>query len=481
DEMSEKHNFSAVMAIPEFNLLDCRSTAGEKLITNLPGDSIKLWLEARANAQTAMDEQNIDQLFIHARKMIDIDSTHPLGFEMLADANIAVGKYDEARELLELGRDTAIFWRSNSKPRMLQVVRRTTLQASAKHNIPVLDIPDVFKQYLGGKIPGRDMFLDYCHFTALGIQVAMQPLSELVLELFENDSRNILSASEIKPDRKTLEMGHLFAAIHNAHWGQVYPILKHHCEEAFKASKDVAKIMVYYCDMISRSVSNNLTKSLELILGNKIQIARYGHALMHPKDFKNMDLDLMRAMIETLKENGINIIKFIEELRIKEHSVNGRSIDLLNSLYHATSYDIYQGVHPAFYQARDIYSKFFVISSDNTAIDLSVSLRVPDTEYQSNKIEFHFNGKKIGEIESSPGWTNHKLQIPSEDTIYGINELMIAWPVPVKVAKKSRESGDILKSFYYVFGDISHFKATGVDIDSNEKSRERKAENLVEQ
>ena len=462
----KEYGFPVIMAIPEFNLMDCRSTPGERRVTYLSGNGIKKWTEAHKKAQKAQIQGELKQVAIHAQTMIDIDPSHPLGYEMLADVKIEQKDYDAARELFELGRDTAIFNRSNSKPRTFQVIRNTILAHAPKLGIETLDIPEVFKRYLNGKVPGKELFLDYCHFTVEGIQVAIEPLADLVLKHTGNENKNVLKASNIKPSKLTLGMGHFYAAIHNEHWGQSYNLHKHHCVKALEASKDIAKIMVYYCDMISRNISNNLTKSLELILIGNVQADRYGHALTHPKDMKLMEIDLVNAMVDALEMKGVNLAKFVKELRKKEHGVEGKTIDLLNPFYHATSFDEFQGIRPAFFQTRDTVSKFFIVADKGVSVDLSISLRVPSSETTVGALEFWFNGLKIATVDARSNWVNHELTISGEHCKDGINELLIFWPVPETVDgpvnQEIKSSRSILNSMYYVFGEISHFKATGV-------------------
>lgn len=452
-----------IMAIPEFNLLDCRSTPGERVITNLADNGIAQWVAARDAAEISWRNQDLDTTATTAQQMIDLDPSHPLGFEMLADVKLAQGDYNAARELLEQGRDTAIFCRSNSKPRTYQIIRRTMLEQAAAQQIQLVDLPEVFKQHLGGQVPGRDLFLDYCHFTPKGIQVAMEATGQQVMLLLGDKSKQTLRAADIKPAANTLAMGHLFAAIHNMHWGQSYDILKHHCQESVKASKEIAKTMVYYTDMISRSVSNNLTKSLEMILTNNTRIDRYGHALMHPKDLKTMELDLVQAMVDALKLAGINLDKFIGELRLNEHSVAQRPINLMRSQYHATSYDEFQGVRPAFLQARDARSNFFLVSKAGAEVALSLSLRVPGNLEPQARVEFSVNGAKVSAIELTDGWQRVSIVLPARLMQEGVNDLTIHWPVPAQNGKTDAYStSSLLDQIYYVFGEISQFTAVGV-------------------
>src|SRR5690606_35018612 len=134
----------------------------------------------------------------------------------------------------------------------------------------------------------------------------------------------------------------------------------------------LSRTMVYYCDMITRKAPNDLTKSLEMILTENTKIDRYVHALMHPNDHKIMETELVTAMIHALQTVGVNITNYISELRKNEHTAEGKDINLMQSYYHATSYDEYQGVRSACLQARDNESKFFIIADHGVGLNISI-------------------------------------------------------------------------------------------------------------
>lgn len=474
----KEHKVPVILAIPEFNLMDCRSTLGERRATCLSGDGIIKWSQALKKAQEVRSQADLKQVGVHAQQMIDIDPSHPLGYEILADVKIEQQDYEAARELLELGRDTAVFYRSNSKPRVFQVIRRTILEYAPKLGIEILDIPDVFKRHLKGKIPGKELFLDYCHFTVEGIQVAIEPLADQVLTLTQNKNKKVLQASSIRPSKLIEGTGHFYAAIHNAHWGQSYDILRHHCQKALEASKEVSKIMVYYCDMVTRNVSNNLTKSMELILNENIQVDRYGHAFAQPKGLEMMEIDLVNAMVDALEVEGVNLARFVRELRKKEHGVHEKSINLLKPFYHASSFDESLGIRPAFFQVRDTASRFFIVADEGVSINLFISFRVPSSESYVGKVEFWLNDFKVSSLDPQSKWINHEITISGEHCKDGINELIIFWPTPKAVERSiSKEIGtfsSLLNTMYYVFGEISRFEAIG------EKETVSQGENPVE-
>lgn len=463
--VSKKNGVPVLFAIPEFNLLDCRSTPGERVVSELPYEKLKSWMDAKESAEENLTSGNIENCIAQAQQMVEIDPSHPYGFELLADCSIKNEEYKEARHYLEMARDTALFCRTNSKPRTFKIVQETILAKAASYGIEVIDLPAVFKAHLGGKVPGRELFLDYCHFSVAGIQVAMEAVYKKVLQEFDDSRKTHKDVKTIIPSNEVLALGHLFAAIHNAHWGQSYDILLYHCSESLSKWKDIAKTMVYYCDMISRGAANNVCKSLEKILEDNTKLDRYVHALVPARNMKNMELELVDAMTTVLKSNGVDITNYLLKIRLDDHSVKNRRINLLQNYYHATSYDEYQGQKTAFLQARDSKSDFFVVADAKTKASLSVSLRIPGIITENkDAVTLYVNDKEVTKLSVGAKWQTHTIEIPTDFLQNGMNVFRIKWPI-VATSRELQDKGSstaILDAAFRVFGEISSMTVSGV-------------------
>lgn len=456
-DVSKKNKIPVTFAIPEFNLLDCRSTPGERVVSELPYEKLKKWIHAKEKAEEGIIIDNIDLCISEAKKMVKIDPSHPYGFELLADCNIIKKDYKKARNYLEIARDTALFCRTNSKPRTFKIVQETILSKAKNYGIGVVDLPAIFKTYLEGKVPGKNLFLDYCHFNVTGIQVAMEAVYKTILKEFKDSRNTHKNVKTIIPSNEVLALGHLFAAIHNAHWGQSYDILLYHCSESLSKNKDIARTMVYYCDMISRGAANNVCKSLEKILEENTKLDRYVHALVPARNMKNMELELVDAMTTVLKSNGIDITNYLLKIRIDEHSIKNRRINLLQNYYYATSYDEYQGQKTAFLQARDIKSDFFFISEAKNNAQVYISLRIPKVIDENDElVRMYVNDIEVLKVGASSKWQTHKIDISSDVIRNGMNIFKIQWPiVPASKEEQGYNSSTvILDTAFRVFGEI---------------------------
>src|SRR5262249_55842849 len=117
-----------------------------------------------------------------------------------------------------------------------------------------VDLREVFREHTGEVLPGRRLFLDYCHLTSEGIRVAMAAVAAEVLNLSGMMDRSVdwqgllpaLPAAAITPEAEaTARLG---AAIHTAH--RLRPvtakgaILEHWLEAALDVSPGVEAAML---------------------------------------------------------------------------------------------------------------------------------------------------------------------------------------------------------------------------------------------
>jgi hypothetical protein len=454
--------------IPEFNLLDWRSSPGEQLITKLPGEGTRQWVQAKQLAESARDNSDWETAKQHASRMIDLDPTHPLGFEILADCQIAQGDHEAARNNLELARDTALFFRATSKPRTFRIIQETILSQAKQYQIEVTDLRTLFFAHLKGRVPGRTLFFDYCHLTPEGIAVAMEAVARQAIILLSGAPpvAAIKPAPSAESNPELLATAHLLAATHNAHWGQSYEIVLYHCKKSLQFSKKMASLLISHCDMVTRRATNVLCQSLEQQFPVP-EFERYVYVFRNPKHANTMELDLVNAMVTALQQAGIDIGAQIEELRNKEHGIEQRPANLLHAFYHLTSRELPLGTRTAYFQAHAPLSRFFLPATKNTAITITLTARIPAGA--SGKAVLLLNQCRICEIALSPTWSDHQILLPENNIINGINELAIEWPVPVHdlseyepiAAALSPATAELLfDAVFCVFGEMMRFTAT---------------------
>ncbi len=452
-----------VLVLPEFNLLDWRSSTTEHIPTVLPGNGTAAWGAARTRAEKAAAGEDREGLRGHAAEMIRLDPSHPLGYELLADCLHRQGQYQEARALLETARDTALFLRSTCKPRCLDVITRVIRQEANRLNLHLVDLPRLLAVHTGGALPGRELFLDYCHLTAQGITLAMGHAAQGLIKSLTGRTlpAETLASGAVLPDAEVVAFAHFTAAIHNSHAGQPYDILYHHCRRALEASPTVAEAMGQVADFVTRRSVTVLCATHEALITSDHNVQFHNTLLTHPRNRKPMDFALAEAIIEALHAAGIAIREQIEQLRQEEHGVTYEKTDLLRSCYHLnSSYEFAGAAAPrGCFQTRNTASDFTFVAGGRAALTGNITLRSPAGADQP--VVLTVNGTPVASLPAGKTWASYPFRIGAECLRDGINTLRLVWPVTGAAgAGAGREPGTVdalLHRLYPTQGEIYHF------------------------
>lgn len=466
DYLSKNHHVPVVYVIPEFNLLDYQSNSFQR-INMWPTGETEKWLNLQEEIREKFEEGDIEKAELLCHEMIELNEGNPYGFERLAQCKLKRGFFSEATKYLRMALDTAMF-RGQNVPCCISVVRKSLQKEAAKYKIPVVDLSEVFKHSQGGRPPGRELFLDYCHLSYLGIQIAMAATAQKLISILadEHISTEELLTAAPKPDSDVIARSHFFAAIHNAHRGeQPKEILYYHCRQALE-SCDIVKdlIMLDFIDMASRHTVWVLSKACEKLLESG-QLAQFP-SLSQPDNHYIIDIDLVDAMVTALKERGIDLEERISTLRKKEHGFVKNKIDLLESYYHLTSYAVSYRPNNSYYLAFTPQSRFFLVSGNDNDVLLNITYRVPGLNRQKKKVYFKINDSIIQELPAVNEWNNTSLELPKELLKNDINVITLEWPPGLKFEKnvsKDRSPANwqktISRMMYPSYGEIHMFTA----------------------
>ncbi len=435
-ETTNTYDIPCVIVIPGFNLEDWRSDDSLQSLSLLPQNQIKEWLSAKQKAEKAIAEDEFDILEAEAERMVQLDISNPLGYEFLAKSKMKKGKISQAIQCMDEAKDTVIYGRALlSSPRCFRVVRETITKKASKEKIPVVDLFAIFNALDKNVIPGKELYLDYCHLSSDGIKISMKYVAQMVIESLTNSRVHISSIPEsiISPNSLTKAIAHFSAAIHNAHWSQPKYILDFHCKKAVESDPKVKEVMLQFIDFASRRTSNVFCSKFEDILLNGY-MTQYegGMALTHGQNLKLMDLELVDAIVNTIEESEQNYRDAITKLRFLEHSIEGRTIDLLESFYHLKGYNAYDDrLRRNFLQIRNNNKEFSFFSNKKKNCMIKMCYRNSINSKTDQNFNIYLNSKmqKIKEVRCSEEWTNISFEISEDLLSKGLNKLIIEWPV----------------------------------------------------
>lgn len=469
-----------IWIIPEFNLGGWRDP-----ITNaphLPEGVNQKWIAKYEDAQRALLEGDLGRAQESAEELVEIDQgVCVAGFYILAECSQRLNNLDAARRYLELARD-AVTWEQsrNISPRPSRVTQEVLRRETVKYGNQIVDVPELFKEYLKGQLPGRELFLDYCHLTTEGIQIVMAAAASCVSRALKGVDIpwDVPAKERISPTSKEEAEALFLAAIHNAHWWQSDDSIRYYCSRAVQISPHIAQIMIHYIDVQTRRTTPMLMcKSAE-------QIAELGSPLMQNyllrHNYQLLDKRLLGAIAASLKEIGVDIQGRLDRIRREQLSATVEEINLLDTYFCASAGQAQEVMwampsrpgeiqysQADYYKAYWSDSRFLFVGEAGCPMRLSLTGRLPDMTATEGVIWIEINDKCCAELAFDRDWRTWDIPLAGESICDGVNEIVIHWPMPTFPGEKSLDAvmDDMISkkapTFYCVFGEIHSFTVSG--------------------
>ena len=482
----ESKGVPLVWIIPEFNLADWRD-----VVTNPPHlgkDSNREWLSVLEQAERALRDGDLRRAEELARKLMAIDhGLSAAGPYILAECCHRTNDIEGERKYLEMARDS-VCWDSSRMllPRTYSITQQVIRDEACKHKSQIVDSPALFKEYLNGELPGRRLFLDYCHLSTEGIQVTMGAAGACVLRSLQGKEVPwyTLGADQVAPPLKTEAEASFLASILNGHWWQSYDLTRYYCTRALSLSPHVGELMVTYIDLQTRLIPLKIRGQAEQHIAS-IGSRLTRHFLLNLNE-KRLDKVLLAAIVDALEEFGFNGGEVLDRFR-REHSVAFGETNLLEYYYCSSAdqpqevawvmrinYKVYKPhFEPKYYRAFGTESKFIFVGTAGCPVRLSLTCRLPNNALGEVPISVGLNGTLQAEMMISRQWSSWEITLAGDIVREGLNKVTVRWPVP------EFESGEALEkvvtnlfnfwelkfpNFFPVFGEIHSFTASGAPI-----------------
>ncbi|HEY0727877.1 MAG TPA: hypothetical protein VGD38_07415, partial [Pyrinomonadaceae bacterium] len=444
-----------------------------------PGDLNKEWLKLYAEAKSALSNGDPETAEKLAHKMIEIDQgVCNAPYHLVAQCRRLANDRAGEKKYRELARDSQS-WDSSMTyiPKSYCLTQQIMREVMAEYGQQVVDLPALFDEYLNGEVPGRQVFVDYCHLTTEGMQVAMGAAASCVLRSLKGVDIPwyALVDDEIAPSPQIEAEASFLAAIHDAHRWQSYDVTRHYCERALKNSPHVAEMMLSYLDLqTQRSAPLRMSEAEE-------KIFHLGSPLIHRYLFRNnnkrLDKTLLGAMVDVLEDAGYKCRERLEQLRREEHSVRHSETDLLHFYYYSTAeqpQELEALNWPNYRLATDVRyfrafwpeSRFMFVAEAGYPVKISLTCRLPKPAPREEKITIALNGEPQAELTITTDWSTWDVTLPGEVMRDGINEVAVRWPIPEfrSAEALSRVTARLCQQkfpeFFAVFGEIHTITAS---------------------
>jgi len=331
-EIARSAAIPLLLVIPEVNLDDWENVQPPVW---LPGDRSGRWHALFEEARDALAAQEWDEVERLAWAMNTLDgSSCPTPFRLLARAWKDQGEEHQALDAARAEVDSVHYplLCCLGAPQATTAVRTLLTDAASRHDLPTVDLRTVFAEHTGSSLPGRRMFLDYCHLTAEGMHVLGAAVAAEILRLCpvgdeaadppggstrqsepgEPTWKKLAAAptpAEISPAAEATAF--LGAAVHTAHrvlpldppsqigqTGTSREILEHWCTAALDASPDAATALVDLVALRLALLDDTPTVLTEAF--RRLQSSPYRMTLQHGIRWGNLDLPVLEAIAAAL-------------------------------------------------------------------------------------------------------------------------------------------------------------------------------------
>lgn len=425
-EITSLLQIPVVVINPEFNLKDWNSNSMERT-PQFFAKGLSAWYMLLEKAQYEISRSALDDAAVTCEDIINHNPMNPLGYEMMAGIMEQQGQWEAALTYYRRAHDTTVFQISH-RPGVTTFIQDKIREYCATFGLHLVDLPALFCNRKEAKIPDRQLFLDYCHLTVKGMNLAMFHTAELLYELV-NGTLIPLTETDIDafgPLPRFRSFSHFLTAIHNAHWGQEKDILIYHCDEAL-ANHDIQEQLQEYVLMASSLCPWRLSRYFQRLL-NVGPISSYLLLAQPEAGAETFDLPLVEAMLEVLRKKGIDIRATIDHIRISEH-LSG-VIDLLQP-YYWLDYNSgrFKAGKSVQYREYGRYSRFYLIGGREMEAEIDMVFRLPYPTSANAQISIELNGTILYTTSVSSEWKKELIRMPKGRCIDGVNHLVIYWPL----------------------------------------------------
>ena len=468
-----------VLVLPEVNLLDWET---RQPVAWLPGDGTARWHAAYVRGTAALDQQDWPAAESAAWEMVDLDGgTCPTPFRLLARALAGQGKEAEARDacLSEIDATHTPLLAFLAAPQAGTAAREILARTAALHGWATVDLRQVFATWTGSPLPGRRLFLDYCHLTSEGMQVAMAAVAEQVLRATGHDApawRFLLTQTSfpgVTPEAEaTARLG---AALHSAHrlvaLTPKASLLAHWCREALAASPGIAQTLLDLAEMRTAPGPAILTAAQR-----RNHASPYQLHLQHGLRWEGLDADVLEAAHRALAAAGHPEAADITRLLQAACALpdEGRALAASPRFLAEPLERFYPDVlgHADLPGRATLRAPWpetsFLLAGDGRDVEIALTARLPRVDGahdRRGRVEIALDGSPVGSFAAREVWDRVKLQIPGERLAGGLHRLTLRWPPPPPVGEKALEAAirrledGIEADLHPVFGEVFALRA----------------------
>ncbi len=180
--LSKRDGFKPLVIIPAANMADWERASPVPWLENMKTAS---WYNNYNQACTELENGQFHQARAIAKSMLKSDGgLFPASNRLMAKALIGLGREEQALEYIEKELFlTNCFDNETPIPGMPAYVKQTMKKLAQQYDIHCVDQYDLLSQGSGKVLLDEEVFVDYCHLTAKGMDYTMAPVAKNLIYL----------------------------------------------------------------------------------------------------------------------------------------------------------------------------------------------------------------------------------------------------------------------------------------------------------
>ncbi len=440
-----------ILVIPEVNMADWEN---RQPVPWLPGDGSARWYEHYRHAVEHLGQQRWQEAERAARAMLELDGgVCGTAYRLLAMALCGQGRRPEALQACrgEVDATTIASICFLGAPQATTPTRRILRRAAERHGFALVDLPDVFAGDTPQALPGRRLFLDYCHLSREGMDLAMAAVARAVWRA-AGDGGRAAPRDELATLAPAAEATALLgAAIHSAHRlltvGPRLLLLEHGCRRALAADPAIAAAMLDLIEARCAPCPAVLTAAQQRNLASPHRLL-----LQHGWRWDFLDAELLEALCEVLEETGHPARETLTGLLLRYHGVGGEGRELARAPY---LWEPLERFYPEVMTFTDLPRRatlrcpwpetgFCLITDARGDLELDLTLRLPlppgVAGQRRGEVEVAVGGEPVATLPAGETWRRHRPRLPRRLLRPGLQRLALRWPPLPAIGDDARQA-----------------------------------------
>ncbi len=436
-----------ILVIPE---VDRQHWEVRQPVPWLPGHGVAEWYRALARGERALGDGDGRSALAAAHQMLTLDEgVVATTYRLLGRAWCLLDRLDRAEDACQAALEASPLATTGflGSPRITPAEQELLRRAGAEHGWEVVDLPALFAHHQPTTPEAPRLFLDYCHLSAEGVDLAMSSVAARIMARWEApQTSGTQRATALDVDPVVEARACIGAAVHAAH--RALPLARtdaHReiaawCQAAIAADPSALATLRTLAQLRLESVppatvtSESRPQDHSLLDPRILALLEGAHSLtpQHGLLWEGLDgqlIEVVEHLLVTRGEPGLDYSPLWEPRPGNRVENRWWLESPLEQLYPDALDRDGQRRH-AHFRAAWPRTTFWLGPSECDLL-LRATVRTPGRyPATSPSIGVAVNGVEQDPIRSSPTWRERTTRLRATDFGPGLNRLTLTWPFP---------------------------------------------------